>query len=410
MPEENLRCALISVDPAFRGTVSEMAGDPQRPVELVLDIETPVTELRRDALDQVRRANPEVVFLDLGDDPVIGLMFVRALTEEAPDQLVVLSGPRLEAEPLLEVMRAGAAEYLPKPVEAGEVAGALARVSRKLRGGEKRVQSVGRMISIFSAKGGVGASTTATNLATHTARSTGKRTLLIDLDVEMGAVALLLGLRPRFSFVDLIENFHRLDEGLLESYVERHKSGLHVLSAPPLSEGLDVTREQTRTLLDFVREHFDYVILDLEKGLSPVSIVGLEQSDVCLVVTTPELPTLRNVKRVLPTVERATGAGPEKVRVVLNQFQEGVGISQADVEKTLGYDIFYTLERDEGVPHSVNTGKPLVMNGTSKYAKSIRAMGGELLGISTEAHTGLAGRLKSVFRRRKEAPGPQKAD
>ena len=183
-----------------------------------------------------------------------------------------------------------------------------------------------------------------------------------------------------------------------------------MLSAPPLSEGLNVTREQTRTLLDFVREHFDYVILDLQKGLSPVSVVGLEQSDVCLVVTTPELPTLRNVKRVLPTVERATGAGPEKVRVVLNQYQEGVGISHADVEKTLGYDIFFTLERDDGVPHSVNTGKPLVMNGSSKYAKAIRTMGAQLLGTEEQPKGGLANRLKSVFRWRREASSPRKAD
>jgi pilus assembly protein CpaE len=398
MPEENLQ------------TVTEMADDAQRSIEVVLDIATPVTELRRDALDQVRRAGPEVVFLDLGEDPVIGLMFVRALTEEAPDQLVILSGPRLEAEPLLEVMRAGASEYLPKPVDPGEVAGALARVGRKLRGGERKPAAVGRLISIFSAKGGVGASTTATNLAAHIARSTTGRTLLIDLDVEMGAVALLLGLRPRFSFVDLIENFHRLDEGLLDSYVERHKSGLYVLSAPPLSEGLNVTREQTRTLLDFVREHFEYVILDLEKGLSPVSLVGLEQSDLCLVVTTPELPTLRNVKRVLPTVERATGAGSEKIRIVLNQYQEGLGISQGDVENTLGYDVFFTLERDSGVPHSVNTGKPLVLNGSSKYAKGIRAMGAELVGVSEERSGGLTGRLKSVFRRHRETPDSPRAD
>jgi pilus assembly protein CpaE len=379
MPE-SLRCALISVDEAFRRTVTEIAQDPQRSLELALDIATPVTELRRDALDQVRRASPEVIFLDLGDDPVIGLMFVRALTEEAPGQIVILSGPRLDAEPLLEVMRAGASEYLPKPVEPGDVAGALARVSRKVRGAEKKHTPEGKLISVFSAKGGVGASTTATNVAAQLARSTGRRTLLVDLDVEMGAVALLLGLRPRFSFLDLIENFHRLDEGLLESYVERHKSGLYVLSAPPLSEGLNVTREQTRTLLEFVREHFDYVVLDLEKGLSPVSMVGMEQSDLVLVITTPELPTLRNVKRVLPTVN------------------------------TLGYQIFFTLERDEGVLHSVNVGKPLVLNGSSKYAKNVKALVSEIRGSDTQAAAGLTGRLRSVFRRRKAEAGPSSSN
>lgn len=405
MKDQKLTCALISVDPDFRNAVTEIVEDPGRSVELALDISSSVNDLRRDALDMVRRAEPDVVLLDLGDDPVLGLMFVRALTEEVPDQLVVLAGPKLEAEPLLEVMRAGAAEYLPKPVDQGDVAGALARIARKARGAtEKAPSRSGRMISVFSAKGGVGASTTATNLATHLARITGKRTLLIDLDVEMGAVALLLGLRPRYSFVDLIENFHRLDEGLLESYVERHKkSGLYVLSAPPLAEGLTVTREQTRTLLEFVREHFEFVVLDLEKGLAPVTMVGLEQSDVCLVVATPELPTLRNVKRVLPTVERAIGTG-EKVRIVLNQYREGLGIGVDDVQNTLGHDVFWTLDRDDAVAHSVNVGKPLVLNGTSKYGKSIKAMGLELSGLAPKA-TGLKGRLGSIFRRKKEGSG-----
>ncbi len=403
MADQTIRCALISADPGFRNAVAEVSQQPGRSVEMSLDISTPVTDLRRDALEMVRRANAEVVLLDLGDDPVIGLMFVRALTEESPDQVVVLAGPKLEAEPLLEVMRAGVAEYLPKPVDDSDVAGALARVSRKVKsGGEKQPVKSGTIISIFSAKGGVGASTTATNLATHLAKISGKRTLLIDLDVEMGAVALLLGLRPRYSFVDLIENFHRLDEGLLESYVERHKSGLHVLSAPPLAEGLSVTREQTRTLLEFVREHFDYVVLDLEKGLAPVTMVGLEQSDLCLVVTTPELPTLRNIKRVLPTVERATGAG-DKVRIVLNQYREGLGIGVGDVQSTLGYDVFWTLDRDDAVPHSVNVGKPLVLNGASKYGKSIKAMGVALAGVTDPEATGLKGRLGSIFRRKKES-------
>ena len=93
----------------------------------------------------------------------------------------------------------------------------------------------------------------------------------------------------------------------------------------------------------------------------------------------------------------------DKVRIVLNQYREELGISVEDVQKTLGLDVFWTLVRDDAVPRSVNTGKPLVLNGTSKYGKSIKAMSMELSGITDPRPTGLRGRLGSFFRRKKES-------
>ena len=96
--------------------------------------------------------------------------------------------------------------------------------------------------------------------------------------------------------------------------------------------------------------------------------------------------------------------------MILNQYKEGMGISQGDIENTLGYQIFFTLERDEGVLHSVNVGKPMVLNGSSKYAKNVKALVSEIRGSDTEVAAGLTGRLKSVFRRRRAEAGPSSSN
>src|SRR5690606_11441020 len=119
-------------------------------------------------------------------------------------------GPTLSPELLLEAMRAGITEYLPKPVTAEALAGALDRLERKLGGAAKDgpARQPGRVFAFFSPKGGSGSTTTATNVAIQLHRLTGKRTLLVDLDLELGEIALFLGVQPRFNFVDMIRNFH----------------------------------------------------------------------------------------------------------------------------------------------------------------------------------------------------------
>ena len=133
---------------------------------------------------------------------------------------------------LLEAMRAGISEYLPKPPGREALYAALERVQRKLAVGSGEARRPGELIAVFSPKGGTGCTTVATNLAVHLHRLTGKRTLLVDLDLELGEVAVFLGVQPRFSFMDMIRNFHRMDAELLASYIERDETGVHLLSSP----------------------------------------------------------------------------------------------------------------------------------------------------------------------------------
>src|SRR5437667_12436393 len=154
-------------------------------------------------------------------------------------------------------MRAGISEYLPKPVTPEAPRTGSHRVMRKLGGTPSGgPQATGRLYALFSPKGGCGCTTAATNLAIVLHRLTGKKTLLVDLDLDLGETVLLLGVEPRFSLVDVVRNFHRMDAGLLESFVERHASGIHLLSACDHADRAEGPAEaQIRTSPPLVTPH-----------------------------------------------------------------------------------------------------------------------------------------------------------
>jgi pilus assembly protein CpaE len=212
----------------------------------------------------------------------------------------------------------------------------------------------------------------------------------------MGEVALMLGVQPRFNFVDMVQNFSRMDAGLLASFIERHSSGVHILSAPYHPERAEgVTVEQIRRILHFLRQHYDYVLIDTSKSLLPSTLAAFEQADTVFVVTNPDLPSLRNVQRGLPLIRRALAASQQQFHLVVNRHNGADAISQADIERTLGIKVFWTLGNDyEAVITSINTGKPVVLSNDSRYARDLRALGAELTGLR-----GRNGRSANPWRR-----------
>ena len=209
----------------------------------------------------------------------------------------------------------------------------------------------GKLYAFYSAKGGAGTTTTATNFAVVLHRVTGKKTLLVDLDLELGEIALLLGVQPRFNFVDMVQNFHRMDAELLASYIERHSCGVHLLSAPYHPDKAEVvTGEEIRRILQFLRKHYDYVVVDTSKSFSPATLAAIEQADLAFIVTNVDLASLRNLQRGLPLLKKMLGRGDDHIRLVVNRYHSDNDITLDDVAQTLGMPVFRTLSNDyEGV-------------------------------------------------------------
>ena len=374
---------LVSTDPAFRAAVRELLADDEfAHLPLHVEIALPFSQIGADQARGLREADPAVVFLDLRSDPAMAIRFAEFLAEQNPRRQVLALGQAPSTETLFAAMQAGVTEYVTEPGTPASLAEPLRRALRKL-GSTAGDAQVGRLLSVFSVKGGSGCTTVATSLAIQLHKLTGKRTLLLDLDLELGEVAVHLGVQPRFNFVDMIRNFHRMDADLLASYIERHASGVHLLSAPLQPERAEaVNADQIRNILRFLRQHYDYVVVDTPKSFSPAATVTLQQADAVYLVATVDLPTLRNIKRSLPLLDRITGQAAEKVRLVVNRQQASTAISLAEVERTVGMEVAHTLANDyEAVSVAINTAHPVILNDRSPFARDLRAFAAHVAGI-----------------------------
>jgi pilus assembly protein CpaE len=182
----------------------------------------------------------------------------------------------------------------------------------------------------------------------------------------------------------MVQNFHRMDADLLASYIERHDSGLHLLSAPYQPEKAEVvTGDEIRKILTFLRKHYDYVVVDTAKSFSPATLASFEQADLAFLVTNVDLASLRNIQRGLPLLKRMMGRTGDHVRLIVNRYNSTNDISLRDVEQTIGLKVYRTLSNDyDGVSRSISTGKPIVLSGESKYGADIKALGREVTGLT----------------------------
>ncbi|MGH7579004.1 MAG: AAA family ATPase, partial [Gemmatimonadales bacterium] len=304
--EHAIRTALISSDRGFREMVKDVFLSHEGWTAPALEITAPFEAFGEEQIRALRQLHPELVVLDLGSAPDLGIKFAQFLAESSPGTRFIAAGPQLQPELLLTAMRAGVADYLPKPVAPEAFRSALDRMRHMVGGPVKDgPRQPGQVYAFYSPKGGSGTTTTATNFAVVLQRLTGKKTLLVDLDLELGEIALLLGVQPRFNFVDMVQNFHRMDAELLASYIERHESGVHLLSAPYQPEKAEVvTGEEIRRILQFLRKHYDYLVVDTSKSFSPATLASLEQADLAFIVTNVDLASLRNLQRGLPLLKR----------------------------------------------------------------------------------------------------------
>ncbi|MEJ2147738.1 MAG: AAA family ATPase [Acidobacteriota bacterium] len=400
---EHLRGVLISSDDDVRKIVFESIQSGELPITIGLDVIPPERPLDSEHLERLRSYAPHVVILHIAD-PERDIRIAGAIAAGVPRTALVGLGPELDASRLLNAMRAGLGEYVPAPLTPGHVRDALERVMRKAGWeGSAEGRRNGKLLAFFSPKGGAGSTTVITNVGIELHRLTGKKTLLVDLDLELGEIASHMGVQPRFHFVDLVRNMHRMDADLLASYIESHKSGVHVLSAPFEPEiGEEVTGEQIARILGLLRSQYDYVLVDTSKSLAPPALAALRTADPIFLITNLDLPSLRNLKRCLPILDDATAGDPERLRLVVNRANANGLVSLDDIEETLGIEVYWTLSNDfHTVITSISAGRPLVLQGGSRYANELKALANEIASGArgaTRVKASVVIRLLSRFR------------
>lgn len=393
--------AVIGTDPEVRRELKEILQAPEAGVRLAVEIPAPFTDIADSELQQIRSARPEIVFIDLESDPQVGLKFAQYLLESGVGQNLLALGSDLSPELLLQAMQAGVLEFIPKPLTRDKVLQAVERVWRRTGRKSRKAErsEPGSVLCVFGVKGGTGSTTVSTNLAVEIHRLTRKKVLLLDLDLELGETALQLGVEPRFSVVDLVRNFHRVDADLLASYIETHESGVDVLAAPHQPADFEaVSGDRVREILRFLKGQYDYVVVDTPKTFNPASFGAFAEADQVYLVTTADLPAIRNLHRSLPLLRGLGGRDmKDRYRLVVNRYDAGQLIGRGDIEKTVGLEVFWTLQNDyHAVMSSINEAEPVVMKQGSSFARDLRGLASRITGVES-SETAKRSRLGSLF-------------
>jgi pilus assembly protein CpaE len=281
-----------------------------------------------------------------------------------PGTTVVLLRHELEPEVFAQAMTAGigAVVAADDPVA---IAAAITRARNTWEAihgpsgsGEDRN---GRVLTVFSPKGGVGKTTMAVNLSIALAR-TGSEVCVVDLDLAFGDVAITMQLIPEHTISEAAEAEADLDYSLLQRLLTRHESSLSILAAPTHPEGRDlITPTLARRVIQTLRRNFDFVVIDTPPGFDDQVLGAFDETDECVVVATLDVPTIKNTKVAMETLDLLQLV-PHNRHLVLNRADEEVGLSLANVEGILGMPVAISLPSSTAVASATNHGKPIVMS------------------------------------------------
>jgi pilus assembly protein CpaE len=240
----------------------------------------------------------------------------------------------------------------------------------------------GKILTVFSPKGGTGKTVTATNLASVFAKFEGKKTLLLDLDLQFGDAAIMLGLEPEKTIYDLVVAPGELDTEKLAGYTTKHTSGLDVLPAPLRPEDAElVTEAKLARLLEVARESYDAIVVDTSPFFHGPMLATLDRTDELLLLSSLDVPTLKNLRLALQTLELLSFP-KQRINIVLNRSNSKVGMKQNEVEGALGMKVRFEIPSDRAVPLSVNRGKPVVLDEEgADVSKAIRQMAKSLFPV-----------------------------
>ena len=309
---------------------------------------------------------------------------IAAIREYTQAPIVLLASG--EASALLEeALDADVADVLLLPQLTENVVFAIRKASHSGRRRDGRSRGNGRVITVFSPKGGTGKTVTATNLSACFAKNSGKKTLLLDLDLQFGDAAIMLGIEPEKTIQDLVTAPGELDPEKLAGYTTRHSSGLDVLPAPIRPEDAElVTEAKLARLMDVAKESYEVIVVDTSPFFHGPMLATLDQSDDLLLVCGLDVPTIKNVRLSLQTLQLLSFP-VERVRVVLNRANSNVGMKKGEVEAALETKIRFEVPSDRVVPLAVNRSNPAVLSDPkSDFGRAVREMAKTLMPATAE--------------------------
>jgi pilus assembly protein CpaE len=371
----------------------------------------------QEAVDFAKQNRPNVILMDINMQPMDGITATEIITNVVPESPIIMMSVQNEQDYLRRSMLAGASDFVAKPFSADEVINAIRRVheigkvKRQRYAGVAPAPSVGgvaptgrdqkgKIITLFSPKGGVGRTTLATNLAVALHHVTDRPVVLVDGSLPFGDVGVILNMNPKAKTIgDLVGSFDAMDIEVLESVLLAHSTGVKVLLAPPTPEAAElILPANMKRVLELLRDSYAFVVVDTWPSYTEIVLTMLDTSDVVLVPMTLEITSLKNV-RVFMEIAAKLGYDDHKVQLVANRNDSSGGIKASDVEASLGRKIPHTVVSDgRALVLAVNRGVPFVISHReSQVSKDVFDMAIKLSGATeTELASATAGKQQAA--------------
>lgn len=303
---------------------------------------------------------PDIVIIDDPHQDSTLLTKIRAICSEAPQVSVFVVSANRNPQSIIDVMKAGAAEYLVEPVADSALLNAVEDVRAKLANSGRLAQ--GSIYSFISAKGGVGATALAVNTASALAIGKKNAVALIDMSFQSGDASVLLDIVPQNTIIDICENINRLDVAFLRGVMSNHSTGLNFLAAPLNPEDSeDIQCGHISKILSLSKKLYDQVILDCASMyINDISVEAFKQSDKVFVVTDMSVPSIRNTVRLYKLI-RKFNINLDKVEIIVNRYIKGGALSLGEIEKNFDKAVYWLVPNDfSDIVSSINRGIPLV--------------------------------------------------
>lgn len=360
------------------------------------------------ALDKIENTSPDIIVMVFGEGDTDVLNLTERIIFHRPRTFVILVAENLDIEIMQSALKAGCHNIIEMPRTSREMNEYIKSVYNNET---LRLKSIGQkdnlvwsstVITVFGAKGGLGKSTIAANLAVGLAQNR-KKVALVDLDLQFGDLHIFMDLEPKETITELVQDGASPSIDSVRSYMTVHSSGVHVLCAPRSPEYAElISAERVMSLLSLLRGYYDYVVIDTAPTFSDVNITALESSSFIFFVTGLDISILKNSKLSISLLESLQLT--DKVRVIVNRAVDMNSISLNDVQKITGFSIWSKLPSDYKVAvTALNRGVPFVIGArNSKIAQAVNGMVNSLLnGKINDNLTKSKGLKKRLFGKRK---------
>lgn len=324
---------------------------------------------------RIQAATPDVVMVDIpSDNPMAALHAIEMIQQEIPEPALFALGMLNQPQVIVNAMRAGAREFIERPVTTTDLLEAFVRLSaarRKIG----REESRGKIFTVVNAKGGSGATTVAVNVALALQDAHGG-VALVDI-APLGHAALHLNLKPAFSVEDAIRNLHRLDSSLLESLMTRHTDGLQLLAGPNTPVAVEPSTTEFARLFDLLATHYRYVVVDASSRLDTTTRLVCNLSQTVMMVASADVASLWSAARVHQYLSDA--GGYDKMQLVLNRFRKIAGFTEVDAEAAAGVKLLWKIPNQYfAISTSIDRGSPVMQQSNSEIARSFSGLANRL--------------------------------